>query len=120
MSASLFTSNNLSIYQNDTEQVDILKISGSFYTAFADDIWKELRHFLESLERFEKRILRLVFEIEHINSVNVMGLCHVLNSSDALTDNKVQVNWACANDNVYMLELGQDISEVVNIPFQFT
>ena len=120
MISSIFTSNQVSIYQNQADQEDILKISGSFYTAFADEVWKELRHFLEGLERIEKRILRLVFEIEHINSVNVVELCQVLNGSDLLTDNSVQVNWTCSNHNDYMRELGQDISEVVDVPFQFT
>ncbi len=118
MSAFIFSDERVQLFQNATEREHVLKISGSIYTSFAHEVWKELRHFLECIGRVRRKVL-LVFEIEQINSVNVVELCLVLNSSTFLADESVRIDWACANGNEFMRELGQDISDVVEVPFQF-
>lgn len=105
----------------------IFKISGesrpSDVREFYDQIISWLIDFRQELTKSNdlKYPVNFSFNLEYFNSSSaklILDICKVL-SSLKLNGFNVTINWCYDHEDIDMLEVGKELSKIVNVPFEY-
>jgi hypothetical protein len=102
------------------EKKSYIKIEGRCFHEKVSEIFKETNEWLASYITTDFKILTIDCEIDYLNSSGMKLLHNMFLKMDnyASLENKIIINWITTEDNVIMLECGEDYMEdLVNIEF---
>ncbi|MGM0550803.1 MAG: DUF1987 domain-containing protein [Bacteroidota bacterium] len=93
---------------------------------FYEPLLQRINQYLSMLEELDEEtrkdiIITLVFDLEYINSASSKYLLQVISHFKQLLDKgmEVEVYWYYEDPDDQILEDGEDLSEVLKVPFRF-
>lgn len=93
---------------------------------FYEPLLQRINQYLAMLEELDEEtrkdiIITLVFDLEYINSASSKYLLQVISHFKQLLDKgmEVEVYWYYEDPDDQILEDGEDLSEVLKVPFRF-
>jgi len=97
----------------------IITITGRSLNKSADDVYQQIESWLDIYLHTPAETTRVDICLEYFNSVNSAIFNTILKKVSSLTlqGKKVEINWYYEEDDEDILSLGENISLVLNIPF---
>jgi len=93
---------------------------------FYEPLIQRISQYLEMLDKLDAEerkdiIITLVFDLEYINSASSKYLLQVISQFKKLIDKgmNVEIYWYYEDPDDQILEDGEDLSEVLKVPFRF-
>jgi hypothetical protein len=98
----------------------ILTISGRLITPEADSIWEPINAWLENYIKFPSNETEINFELDYINTRNVVELFKTLKhiEKSELHHSFININWLCETGDYDMVNLGYDLNVLCGLPFK--
>lgn len=99
------------------KQKGTFEISGRSLTETPADFYKPVLKWIEAYAKDPNAATHCTFKLEYINTVSAKGILDVLSAFEHIKDMKV--SWYFHEDDEDMEEMGEEFSELVDIPFEF-
>ena len=96
-----------------------LLIEGRSIPENSADFYEPLIMGLETYKETPSKSTTVEFKLEYFNTSSSKSLLDVLRKLQAIYDegNEVSINWYYEEDDDEILEIGEDFSSIVNVPF---
>ncbi len=107
---------------NFDPQNGIFKIEGSSILVNVENFYEPLFNWMdEFVENPTAKNLRFIFDIEYTNMASTKRFLLFLYKLKKLVSNNIEVSvdWNFVENDKYVLEVGKDISQMLDLPFNF-
>lgn len=98
------------------------QIQGNSILVNVEEFYSPLLHWMdEFVEKAEVKKVHFIFDIEYANVASTKRFLFFLYKLILLKEQGVdiQVDWLYSKDDQYIFEIGQDLSQMLELPFNF-
>ena len=99
------------------KQKGIFEISGRSLTETPSEFYKPALKWIEAYSKDPNPTTNCTFKLEYINTESAKSILDVLSAFEHIKDMKV--SWYFHEDDEDMEEVGEEFSELIEIPFEF-
>ncbi len=100
---------------------NILKFSGTSIPEDPEKLFRPVMNWVNQYVKSPNPETKLEFMMEYYNSSTARFFVEMLEKFEELNDKtrSVSIIWKCRKDDVVMVERGEDLQAIIDIPFQF-
>ena len=97
------------------------EIKGNSYSVLIDEVYKKVVDWIEHNFPETKCDIVWKFQFEMISSGSLKGLIKIIEVLDSFYNEglNIKIKWISPEDDSDIIEIGQDLSEITSIPFDF-
>ena len=112
------TNNTPSVYIDEDNM--LCRIEGSSYPEDAHEIYQHVLDWLERVQHKTGSQLVVEFDYDFLNSISHKKVWQILQGLKQFHNNgnEVKVKWYFEENDEDIMEAGEDLSELMNIPFE--
>lgn len=97
-----------------------LKITGNSYPEDVISFYQPVIEWIESFLSNNYEPVYLSINLTYINTSSIKSLLQIITKVSALSKNEVKVNWIHEIDDDDMVSVGEDLSRLSSLKFDFT
>ena len=99
----------------------ILRFSGTSIPEDPEKLFRPVMNWVNQYVKSPNPETKLEFIMEYYNSSTARFFVEMLEKFEELNDRRgsVSIIWKCRKDDVVMVERGEDLQAIINIPFKF-
>ena len=99
----------------------ILKISGNSYPENCETIYEPIKLFIDNYSVEEQQKLNLEFNFNLVNSTSIVYIAQIIMKVAELQKIglKVSIKWSYNVNDEELLDLGEKLSSISHLPFQY-
>ncbi len=107
------------VHLSDTDC--IFEIKGSSYSVLIDDIYQKVINWIEEKFPAIECEIDWKFQFEMVSSASLKGIIKIVETLDKFSEQgkKIRIIWISPGGDTDIIEIGEDISELSAIPFDF-
>lgn len=100
---------------------NILRFSGTSIPEDPEKLFRPVMNWVNQYMKSPNPETRIEFIMEYYNSSTARFFAEMLEKFEELNekDRSVRIIWQCRKDDIVMLERGEDLQAIINIPFEF-
>jgi len=100
---------------------NIIRFSGTSIPEDPDKLFKPVMNWVNQYVTSPNPETKLEFMMDYYNSSTARFFVEMLEKFEELNENtgNVRIIWNCKKDDIVMLERGEDLEAIIQIPFEF-
>jgi hypothetical protein len=103
----------------DFYSIGNLKITGNSYPEDVTSFYQPVIYWLERFLNSNYEPVYLTINLTYINTSSIKSLLQIITKVSALSKNVVKVNWIYEIDDEDMVSVGEDLSRLSSLTFDF-
>jgi len=100
---------------------NILRFSGTSIPEDPEKLFKPVMNWVDKYIKSPNPETKIEFAMDYYNSSTARFFAEMLSKFEELNERagNVRIIWGCKKDDVVMLERGEDLQAIIQIPFEF-